>query len=202
MFTRCKIPLFALLVAAAAPISAKASIIGDTIAASSLDGSTAWGGTGFTPSQFTVTAGTDSVYNIGTYQFDLSFTANSLSLTQTTGNRYNTGAYSAFNIGDDSVSFIGPVFDIVSGNPFAAVSSVSAPTSTGITAASVTDTGSELMLNLNNTSFGGHDAITVNFVPSVSPAPLPGSVGMFGGALVGLIGLAGLRRKSDRPEMA
>ena len=78
----------------------------------------------------------------------------------------------------------------------------------------VDGTGLATILDDANFSLGPTEEFDSNYTPlgspfgtasvsgAISPVPLPGTVGMFGSALVGMIGLAGLRRKSTGPIAA
>jgi hypothetical protein len=70
-------------------------------------------------------------------------------------------------------SFNGPVYTVLSGNPFDPISSV-----TGISAARISDTGSMLAVNLEGLLIGGPSLaqdVSIAFAPTAVPGPIAGA---------------------------
>ena len=102
--------------------------------------------------------------------------------------------FTSSGVGFANDAFDGPVFTVVSGNPFSAVTSV-----TGMMLSDVTEPGGKLALNwtaLNYPNgFPVNAQIVVNFQDTtVTATPLPATLPLFATGL-GALGLLGWRRK-------
>ena len=131
----------------------------------------------FSPSTFTVGSGIETTLSISSSLPTFDFSANQLVIDFVGGLGLNPG------------TFNGPVFTVLSGNPFPAISSVS-----GILAADVFETGGKLALNWQSLSFTDGSQIVVTFVGGTSATPLPAALPLFATGL-GAMGLLGWRRK-------
>jgi hypothetical protein len=168
-----------------------ASLVGDSISAEfdSPSLGTSLCTSCFTPNTFTVGSGIETTLAISASQVTFDFSANQLVVNFTV---------SGLALRNDA--FAGPVFTVLSGNPFDPVTSV-----TGMLASDVTETGGKLALNwtaLNYPNgFPVNAQIVVDFQNVVGTTPLPAALPLFAGGL-GAMGLIGWRRKRKAAAIA
>ena len=127
----------------------------------------------YTPSTFTVGSGIETTLAISASQPTFDFSTDQLVITFVGGLGLNPG------------TFNGPVFTVLSGNPFPAIDTVS-----GILASDVFETGGKLALNWQSLSFTDGSQIVVTFAADTLATPLPAALPLFasGGALLGFLG--------------
>jgi hypothetical protein len=132
------------------------------------------------PNPFTVGAGIDAVIDVeNVTQLSIDFSASSLLITIET-----SLIYPAWNAAGQN----GPVFSILSGNAFTAITNVVASQGSVI-AFLLSD---KLYVNLAGWSYHSGDTIRVDFAGS--PVPLPAALPLFAAGL-GAMGFMGWRRK-------
>lgn len=172
-------------------IDARADLMGDVISAQyfflAFDISNSCGapsGPCFSVDPFTVGPGVESFGHFNNFLID--FSGNDLTMT-----------FNGDSNGYTAASFNGPVFTVVSGNPFDPISSVS-----GIPFADVSEVAGKLEINLQGLTFDDGAKIIVDFATVSGPAtPLPASLPLFAGAL-GLMSLLGWRRERKAAGIA
>jgi hypothetical protein len=90
----------------------------------------------------------------------------------------------------NTAEFNGPGFSVLSGNPFSAITSVTASNGQLVTAAL---TGGSLFVNWGGTSYNSGDTVSVTFDEGPAPVPLPAGLPLLASAL--LLGGFVARRK-------
>lgn len=135
------------------------------------------------PPTFTVGAGNETTINVENVTFvSVDFSANTLLLSFATVLPNPMWGNASQN---------GPVFEILSGNPFPTISSVFSSNAGSVSA--FLDSGL-LYVNLAGWSYGDGATVTVNFQNDPIATPLPGALPLFLTGL-GAIGLLSWRRR-------
>jgi PEP-CTERM motif len=163
----------ALLLASFVTTNASAGLTGNVISASYNYPSvgTNYPIIGFSVSPFTVDGTVETI--MGGFA-DVNFNDDSLVITQLE------------EISFAAVAFDGPVFSIVSGNPFSSITSVSYPTGEPVSAFL---SGGDLYVNFAGTQLASGDTVTVDFSSSVvTPEPSTWAMMTLGFAGLGFMG--------------
>jgi PEP-CTERM motif len=131
----------------------------------------------FTVNPFTVDGTVETVISAGA---NVNFNDDDVIITQTSEVFYG------------AASFNGPVFSIVSGNPFTSITSVSYPTGEPVSAFL---SGGDLYINWEGTHLVAGDTVTVDFgSPVVTPEPSTWAMMALGFAGLGFMGWRGSRK--------
>ena len=143
---------------------------------------TAYSSASASPTTFTVGAGNETIINVEDVTFiSVDFSANTLVLTFDTVLSSPTWTVAAQN---------GPVFEILSGNPFPTISSVVASNAGSVSASLISGL---LFVNLSGWPYDDGAIVTVTF-EDTAETPLPAALPLFATGL-GALGLLGWRRK-------
>lgn len=171
--------VLALLVASFVSTSASAGLIGNVI------------------------SGNYNYPSVGTDYPDIGFSVNPFTVDGTV--ETTMGGFANVNFNDGSLvitqlseiffgaaAFDGPVFSIISGNPFSSITSVTYPTDEPVSAFL---SGGDLYVNFSGTHLVSGDIVTVDFSSSVvTPEPSTWAMMALGFAALGLAGWRGSRK--------